>query len=80
METRTHVQEGEPPLVFFEPDGRPDVDVSQLSACTCRSMDECEEKCARYATCDTVALCDDILREFERLCARYGESKATRMF
>lgn len=69
-----------PPLVFFHEDGRPDVDVSQVSSCRCRSLDGCEGQCARYFSCDTVALCDEILREFEKLCEKYGASKAMRMF
>lgn len=51
--------------VFFE-NGIPDVNISKISSCSSCSMSECEKKCARYYHCDTIALAEDILKEYEK--------------
>ncbi len=42
-----------------------DLNISMISNCRCTSMDECEIECARYYTCNTIALANDLLHDFE---------------
>ena len=42
-----------------------DVDISQISACSYKSMDECEQKCPKYYSCQTIALANDLLVAYE---------------
>lgn len=56
-----------------------DIDISKISSCSYRSMSECEEKCERYYSCDTIAVANDLLVEYEKVqpsdfCKR-GEKK-----
>lgn len=42
-----------------------DVDVSKISDCSCHSTAECERKCDKYYHCNTIAMANDILKEYE---------------
>lgn len=41
-----------------------DYDVSRISSCD-STLNECEKGCPRYYSCDTVAMAEDILKEYE---------------
>lgn len=41
-----------------------DYDVSRISNCN-STLDKCEKGCPRYYSCDTVAMAEDILKEYE---------------
>lgn len=42
-----------------------EVNISRISNCNCRSITECEKKCDKYSSCDTVALANDLQKEYE---------------
>lgn len=44
--------------------GGQDYDVSHISSCE-STLDKCEKECPRYYSCDTVAMANDILRDYE---------------
>ena len=44
-------------------DGK-DFDISSISSCD-STLNECEESCAHYYSCNTVTIANDILREHE---------------
>lgn len=46
--------------------GGTDVDVSEISACSLHSLDDCEKNCPHYYGCDTVSMANDILAEYEK--------------
>lgn len=41
-----------------------DFDMSKICSC-CKKISECEKKCARYYSCDNVAMANDVLKEYE---------------
>ena len=41
-----------------------DFDVFRISSCE-STLDKCEKECPRYYSCDTVAMAEDILRDYE---------------
>lgn len=43
---------------------RTDFDMSKICSCN-KKISECEKQCARYYRCDSVAMADDILKEYE---------------
>lgn len=45
-------------------DGK-DVDISKISSCEYHSMNDCENKCPKYYSCNTIALANDILSKNE---------------
>ena len=42
-----------------------DVDISKISSCHCKSIEECEKSCPRYHGCYTIAVANDMLVEME---------------
>lgn len=38
-----------------------DIDISKISGCPYKSMDECEKYCNKYSGCWTIAYANDIL-------------------
>lgn len=46
-------------------DGK-DLDVSKISGCPFQSLNDCAAYCGRYCSCDTVAMAEDILKEYEQ--------------
>ena len=38
-----------------------DIDISKISNCPYKSMDECEQHCIKYSGCWTIAYANDIL-------------------
>lgn len=42
-----------------------DVAISMISGCDSKSMDWCEEHCRKYYDCHTIAMANDLLKEFE---------------
>ena len=44
-------------------DGK-DFDISSISSCD-STLNECEESCAHYYSCNTVTIANDILRDYE---------------
>ena len=42
-----------------------DVDISKISSCLCKSIEECEKRCPRYHGCNTIAVANDMLVEME---------------
>lgn len=42
-----------------------EVNISRISSCNYRSITECEKKCDKYSSCDTVALENDLQKEYE---------------
>lgn len=41
-----------------------DFDMSKICSCN-KKISECEKQCARYHRCDSVAMADDILKDYE---------------
>lgn len=52
-------------LFVVKNDGK-DIDISSISSCTSQSLDVCEKNCPRYSHCDTIAIANDILTEYEK--------------
>ncbi len=46
-------------------DGVLDIDISKISGCPCKSIDECEKRCWKYSGCWTIAYANDILVTYE---------------
>ena len=42
-----------------------DIDISKISSCQCKSMDECEKHCGKYYGCSTIAYANDILITYD---------------
>lgn len=51
--------------VIVSSDGEFDVDIAKISSCDSHSLDECENSCGKYSSCDTVAMANDLLRQKE---------------
>lgn len=47
--------------VYINSKGIPDVDISKISNCERKSMDDCEANCGRYYTCNIIATAEEIL-------------------
>lgn len=45
--------------------GKTDVDISMISSCTNHSINECENNCARYSSCQTIAYANGIIKTYE---------------
>lgn len=55
---------------IFETNGIPDVNISKISGCThSLSMTWCEAHCPKYHNCQTIALANDMLTEWEQQLA-----------
>lgn len=50
---------------IIDKDGVLDIDISKISGCACKSINECERRCRKYSGCWTVAYANDILVTYE---------------
>ena len=55
--------EEEMKAVFINDKGIPDVNMSKICGCSRNSMDDCEENCEGYYSCDLIAMANDMLIE-----------------
>lgn len=52
-------------LFYHHENGEIDIDISMMSGCNSKGLDECEAKCAKYNGCSTVTVANNILGTIE---------------